>query len=202
MRLRSRGNRPERTAPDQSVPTTTQPPGPVADPPPQPAADMPPRSAADASPQPGAGMVPPPDADMAPVPAQETERSPEPAAQAEPGAGAQPASGTPPQAPAAPHLPPQHKIRRTRLSGVWVGLVMAAIVLLLLLVFILENGQKADISYFGAHGHLPLGIALLLAALAGALLVLIPGSARIIQLRKTARRHRKLDATRANPHTE
>jgi lipopolysaccharide assembly protein A len=46
-----------------------------------------------------------------------------------------------------------------------------------------------DIAYFGAHGHLPLGVALLLAAVAGALLVLIPGTVRIVQLRKAARRH-------------
>jgi uncharacterized integral membrane protein len=72
----------------------------------------------------------------------------------------------------------------------WVGLGVAAIVLLLLLIFILENGRSVDIGYFGAHGHLPLGVALLLAAVAGALLVLIPGTGRIIQLRRTARRHR------------
>jgi uncharacterized integral membrane protein len=67
-------------------------------------------------------------------------------------------------------------------------------VLLLLLVFILENQQSASIGYFGAHGQLPLGVALLLAAVAGALLVVIPGSARIMQLRATARRHRNADA--------
>jgi putative membrane protein len=91
----------------------------------------------------------------------------------------------------------QHKVRHTRLSGLWVGIGLAAIVLLLLLIFILENGQQAGISYFGAHGHLPLGVALLLSAVAGALLVLIPGSARIIQLRRTARRHRKVDTAAA-----
>jgi uncharacterized integral membrane protein len=79
------------------------------------------------------------------------------------------------------------------MGGLWVGLTLAAIVLLLLLVFILENSQQAGISYFGAHGHLPLGVALLLAAVAGVLLVSIPGSVRILQLRKTARRHRKTD---------
>jgi uncharacterized integral membrane protein len=134
-------------------------------------------------------MVQPPDADMAPIPAQDVDQSPAqvagtasaPAPATD--AGAQPGPGTSPRAAAATHLP-QHKIRRTRVGGVWVGMALAAVVLLLLLVFILENGQKADIGYFGVHGHLPLGVALLLAALAGALL----------QLRKTAKRHRKLDA--------
>ena len=66
--------------------------------------------------------------------------------------------------------------------------------LLLLLVFILENGQQVNIGYFGAHGHLPLGVALLLAAVLGILLVVIPGAGRMMQLRRTARRHRKADA--------
>jgi uncharacterized integral membrane protein len=69
--------------------------------------------------------------------------------------------------------------------------VLFAVVLLLLLVFILENSQQVSIGYFGAHGHLPLGVALLLAAVLGILLVVIPGAGRMIQLRRTARRHRQ-----------
>jgi uncharacterized integral membrane protein len=83
------------------------------------------------------------------------------------------------------------------MGGLWVAAVLSALVLLLLLIFILENGQRVSISYFGAHGHLPLGVALLLAAVLGVLLVVIPGTGRIIQLRITARRHRRLDATKA-----
>ena len=73
--------------------------------------------------------------------------------------------------------------------------------LLLLLIFIVQNGQRVSISYFGAHGHLRLGVALLLATVLGVLLVVIPGTGRIIQLRITARRHRRLDATAAAPVT-
>jgi hypothetical protein len=54
-----------------------------------------------------------------------------------------------------------------------------------------------DIGFFGAHAKLPVGIAMLLAAVAGALVVIIPGTGRILQLRATARRHRKLDAAAA-----
>ena len=90
---------------------------------------------------------------------------------------------------------PQHKLRRTRIGGIWLASALFAVVLLLLLIFILENGNKVEISYFGAHGHMPLGVALLLAAVLGILLVVIPGTARIVQLRITARRHRRADAT-------
>jgi uncharacterized integral membrane protein len=61
-------------------------------------------------------------------------------------------------------------------------------VLILLLVFILENTESVKISYFGAGGHLPLGVALLLAAIGGALVTGIVGAARIMQLRRHVRR--------------
>jgi len=93
-------------------------------------------------------------------------------------------------------LPPQHVVKRTRIGGVWFAAVSFAVVLLLLLIFILENGHRVDVAFFGAHGHLPLGVALLLAAVLGVLMVVIPGTARIIQLRITARRHRRTDARR------
>jgi uncharacterized integral membrane protein len=98
-------------------------------------------------------------------------------------------------APTAPALP-QHKIKRTRISGLWVSVGFFAVVLLLLLIFILQNGTKVDISYMGAHGHLPLGVALLLSAVCGVLLVVLAGAARISQLRAVARRHRRADAKR------
>jgi uncharacterized integral membrane protein len=134
--------------------------------------------------------VPPATAEPPPVqPASAEPPPPQPAATT-PAIG-QPVGATSPQAAgpatAAPVRP--HKVHRTRIGGTWVGFGVAAIVLLLLLIFILENGKSVDIGYFGAHGHLPLGIALLLAAVAGALLVLIPGTGRIIQLRRMARRH-------------
>jgi uncharacterized integral membrane protein len=78
--------------------------------------------------------------------------------------------------------------RRSRTGGLWVGLILSALVLLLLLVFILQNSQPVQISFFALDGVLPTGVALLLAAIAGMLLVAIPGSMRILQLRRAARR--------------
>jgi len=76
----------------------------------------------------------------------------------------------------------------------WVAVGIFALVLLFLLIFILENGRGVDISYLGAHGHMPLGVALLLAAVCGALLVILAAAARMAQLRSTARKHRRADA--------
>ena len=114
-------------------------------------------------------------------------------AQAEPVA---PQQAAPPTA-VPPPLPPQHRIKRTRTSGIWVAVGFFAVILLLLLIFILQNGTDVSVSYLGMHGRLPLGVALLLAAVSGVLLVVLAGAARISQLRATARRHRKVDAKRA-----
>ncbi len=124
------------------------------------------------------------------------ELKPEPLA---PGPTAPEQTAPPPTAPAqtaAAQALPQHKIRRTRISGLWVSVGFFAVILLLLLIFILQNGTKVDIAYMGAHGHLPLGVALLLSAVCGVLLVVLAGAARISQLRAVARRHRRADAKR------
>jgi lipopolysaccharide assembly protein A len=124
----------------------------------------------------------------APVTPPDSEHAPE----AIPAAETLPEQTAPPRTPQ--HAMPQHTIKRTRISGAWVALFFFTVVLLLLLIFILQNSHPVDVSYFGAHGHLPLGVALLLAAVCGVLLVAFAGSARIVQLRATARRHRRADA--------
>jgi uncharacterized integral membrane protein len=75
-------------------------------------------------------------------------------------------------------------------GGIWAAAIAFALVLLLLLIFVLENSQSTEISFFGQHGHIPMGVALLLAAVCGILLVAIPGTVRILQLRMRDRRHR------------
>ena len=115
-------------------------------------------------------------------------------------AGPEPGAIPGPPAPAEPapsQAPPPLKIKRTRTSGLWVAVGFFAVVLLLLLIFILQNGTQVSVSYLGAHGHLPLGVALLLSAVCGVLLVVLAGAARISQLRTVARRHRRADTRRA-----
>jgi uncharacterized integral membrane protein len=82
-------------------------------------------------------------------------------------------------------------VKHTRTGGVWVAAIIGAVILLLLLIFILQNSQHVRISYLGAHGHLPLGVALILAAVCGALLIVIPGSLRIVELRRVRRKKRR-----------
>jgi uncharacterized integral membrane protein len=67
-------------------------------------------------------------------------------------------------------------------------MIVAAIVFVLLLVFILQNTANVTIHFFGITGRLPIAVALLLAAICGLLLVAIPGAVRIAQLRKSVKR--------------
>jgi uncharacterized integral membrane protein len=121
---------------------------------------------------------------------------PQPGALPEQPAPVTPAPGAQQPGPAAPPPLPQHKIRPTRLSGLWFAVVFFAVVLLFLLIFILQNGRAVDVSYLGMHGHLPLGVAMLLSAVCGVLLTILAGAARIGQLHAVARRHRRADARR------
>lgn len=118
----------------------------------------------------------------------EYDTSSPPGASTDPVVGTEPAPGPRPPAPAG-HRAAPHPVKRTRLSALWLSLLLFALVLALLLVFILENSRRVDIAYFGVHTHLPLGVALLLATVCGILLVAIPGTGRILQLRAAARRH-------------
>jgi uncharacterized integral membrane protein len=87
--------------------------------------------------------------------------------------------------------------RRTRISAAWVGVMAGAVVLVLLLVFILQNTRSVKISYLTFAGSMPLGIALLLAAIAGLLLAGGVASLRIWQLR-----HRLVRQTKSSRHVE
>ncbi|MBR7826657.1 DUF1049 domain-containing protein [Actinospica sp. MGRD01-02] len=80
------------------------------------------------------------------------------------------------------------QVKGTRLGGTWLMLALGAAVLVLLLVFILMNGQSVQVHFYGAHFNAPLGVALLLAAALGVLLVVVPGGGRILQLKRAARR--------------
>ncbi|MBM7864348.1 putative integral membrane protein [Lentzea nigeriaca] len=82
----------------------------------------------------------------------------------------------------------QKKLRPTRISGTWIAVLIAIVVLIFLLVFILQNGDNATIHILWGQFSLPLGVALLFAAIGGAVLVATVGAARILQLRRQAKR--------------
>jgi uncharacterized integral membrane protein len=80
------------------------------------------------------------------------------------------------------------QVRRTRISALWIGLIVGALFLLLLIVFIAQNSLKVPVHFLGFSGHLSLGLALLVAAVFGLLIAAIPGTIRIVQLRTLVHR--------------
>jgi uncharacterized integral membrane protein len=96
-----------------------------------------------------------------------------------------------PEAPTVPTAQPgkpEPAVRPSRTGGLYAGIILSAIVLIFLLVFILQNQESVTITFLGMRGSFPVGVALLLAAIAGLLLVAIPGGVRMMQLRRAARR--------------
>ena len=104
-----------------------------------------------------------------------------PIATAAPAGGAAPASGV---APTTSVSRPRH----SRTGAAWVAVVIAAIVLIFFLIFILQNSEPVEVQYLGWQGTLSLGVAMMFAALAGALTVGLLGTVRILQLRARAKR--------------
>jgi uncharacterized integral membrane protein len=76
------------------------------------------------------------------------------------------------------------------------GLIAAVVALIVVMIFIIQNTGAVNISFLGAHLHLSLAVALLLAAVAGALVMAVAGTARITQLRRIMRRNRRTPQAR------
>ncbi|MGQ4496838.1 LapA family protein [Dermabacteraceae bacterium P13101] len=78
-----------------------------------------------------------------------------------------------------------------RTAATWAALIVGAIVMILLLIFIVQNNTPATFTYFNYGFELPLGVAMLLAAIAGALVMALVGSVRMFQMRRQLRKIRK-----------
>jgi putative membrane protein len=86
---------------------------------------------------------------------------------------------------------PRRRRLGTRISGMRTALIAGIVVLIVVLIFIIQNAHTVSISFLGAHLHLSLAVALLLAAVAGALVMAAAGTARITELRRMMRRDRR-----------
>lgn len=81
------------------------------------------------------------------------------------------------------------RVKRTRAATAWAAAVALALALILLIALIVQNSEPITVAFLWLEGDLPAAAALLIAAVAGALLVAIPGAVRITQLRRSLRRN-------------
>jgi lipopolysaccharide assembly protein A len=83
---------------------------------------------------------------------------------------------------------------RTRISSAWTAVAVGLLFLIALLIFIFQNLENVRVTFITFHASFPLALSLLCASVAGAVVVLLLGVARIIQLRRVARHHRNAAA--------
>jgi uncharacterized integral membrane protein len=99
-------------------------------------------------------------------------------------------------------IPPQHtpdqqpartteRMPHTRTGAAWFGICAAALVSVVLIVFMLQNTRSVAVSFLWMHGSLPLALALLIAGVGSAIVTMIVGAARITQLRRLSRRQQR-----------
>lgn len=81
------------------------------------------------------------------------------------------------------------RVKRTRAATAWASAVALALVTILFVVFVVQNSQQVTIRFLWLDGQLAAATALLIAAVAGALLVGIPAAVRIGQLRHSLKRN-------------
>jgi uncharacterized integral membrane protein len=105
----------------------------------------------------------------------------------------QPYAGSPVPAPPPPPAPPAAKRRsavpHTRAGTLWSALIAGFLILIVLLVFIAQNTDSVSFAFLGWQWSLPLGVAILLAAVCGGLITVLAGTVRIYQLRRTAKKN-------------
>ena len=82
-------------------------------------------------------------------------------------------------------------LRRSRAGGFYVGVIALGIVLVLLIIFIVQNTGPTTVRFLAFEGETPVAVALLIAAAAGLFLAGIAASLRIFQLRRRVKSDRK-----------
>jgi uncharacterized integral membrane protein len=85
---------------------------------------------------------------------------------------------------------PPGRVPRTRTGAAWVTLIAAALLAILLIVFLVQNTRSTEISFLWMTTSTPLAVALLISAVGSVLVTLIVGTARITQLRRQVRKNR------------
>lgn len=83
--------------------------------------------------------------------------------------------------------------RPTRTAALWVAVAVGLVVLVMLIVFFVQNQDMITVRFFGLQGTLALGTTLFIAAVGGGVLVALAGGARILQLRMVNHRRKKTE---------
>jgi len=81
-----------------------------------------------------------------------------------------------------------HPKKRSISRAAWLALVIGVVVLVFMLVFILQNNRPAQFTLLAWSFTTPMGVAMLFAAIAGALITAMVGTVRMIVLGRDVRK--------------
>ncbi len=76
------------------------------------------------------------------------------------------------------------KTPHSRAGAAWVGICVAALVLIALIIFMMQNRQPVLVTFLWMQGTVPLALALLIAGIGVGIVALVIGTIRISQLRR------------------
>jgi uncharacterized integral membrane protein len=102
-----------------------------------------------------------------------------------------PPAPPPPEPPTPSPAPSVSEVKFTRAAALWSSVIAGFLVLTILLIFIAQNTESTSFAFFGWRWSLPLGVAILMAAVCGGLVTVLAGAARIFQLRRAAKKNLK-----------
>jgi uncharacterized integral membrane protein len=85
--------------------------------------------------------------------------------------------------------PPESAVKFTRTASIWTSLTAGFLILIVLLIFITQNTSTVQLAFVSWRWTLPLGVAILLAAVGGGLITVLAGTARMYQLRRAAKKN-------------
>lgn len=86
----------------------------------------------------------------------------------------------------------------TRAAHFYLAVSAICVLLLLVVIFVAQNDRRVPLHFLGWHGHLALGLALVLSAVVGGLILVLASAIRILQLRRRDLHGRRRNTRRAS----
>ena len=81
------------------------------------------------------------------------------------------------------------EVKFTRAAALWTSLIFGFLILIVLLIFIAQNTASTSFAFLTWRWDLPLGVAILFAAVCGGLITALVSAARMFQLRRAAKKN-------------
>jgi uncharacterized integral membrane protein len=94
---------------------------------------------------------------------------------------------------------PRTTVPFTKMAAAWWALIVGTLVLIVFLVFIGQNLQSTTIYFLGWQWNTRVGIGFLVAAICGSLITVATGGARMVQLRRAAKKNLRHPAPPSPP---